>query len=78
MKELLKENQQEVIKGHVLGLGCRNASSLASPLCPDEQIIFDAPPPVSPVEAGVGRIQEHEICTSLHSPIPQCRYRLPS
>ena len=51
MKELLKENQQEVIDGLILGLDRGNASSVASPLCPDE-IIFDALPPASPVEAG--------------------------
>ena len=33
---LLKENQQEVIEGFVLGLDRGNESSLAPPLCPDE------------------------------------------
>jgi hypothetical protein len=49
MMGLLKENQQEGIEGLVLGL---DRGNLASPQCPDE-IIFDAPPRASPVEAGV-------------------------
>lgn len=60
MMGLLKENQQEVIEGLVLGLDRGNESSLAPPLCPDE-IIFDAPPPTSPVEAGVVGYRRRQI-----------------